>query len=230
MATTYRENQQLVIGLGEVGTAIQSILGCKGRDKRHVNGRFKVLHICFPCKDFFKKTVRDYQTIYEPELTIIHSTVPVGTCEQLGAVHSPIRGVHPHLEESIRTFTKYFAGPGAEDAAAIFAEKGIPVEVVASSNDTEAAKLWDTTAYGINVLIEKAIHQFCKENGLDYDFVYGKYSKTYNDGYKEMGMSHFQKYLLKHMDGKIGGHCIVQNASLLDSSIAKFLLDENSKY
>ena len=96
--------QQLVIGLGEVGTAISNILNCDGIDAGDANSQdYEMLHICFPYSDAFVESVKAYKRIYKSEYVVVHSTVPVGTCDAEGWVHSPVRGVHPNLEEGIRT-------------------------------------------------------------------------------------------------------------------------------
>ena len=91
----------LVIGMGEVGKAIQQILGCDSINSNFDNLKdYDTIHICFPYSDEFIEQVKSYQETYKPSLTIVHSTVPVGTCKKLGAVHSPIRGIHPQWSRS----------------------------------------------------------------------------------------------------------------------------------
>lgn len=221
---------QLVVGMGEVGTAIQRILQCDGYDpvRMSITTRttYDVLHVCFPYRDgdTFERAVREYIDTYRPGLVIIHSTVPVGTCAKFGAVHSPVRGIHPHLEQGIRTFVKFFGGPQADAAAQIFQECGIVCRTTPRAENTEALKLWDTLQYGMAILLEKEIHDFCKENDLDFSVVYTEANRTYNEGYAALGRPEYAKYVLRHMDGPIGGHCVVQNARLLDTASADRLL------
>lgn len=222
----------LVVGhKGQIGSAVMALLCEKfptaGVDigTRQVYGPFGVIHICIPFSDSFLGTVADYQKEHgSPEcLTIIHSTVPLGTSGRLGAVHSPVRGVHPHLLEGLRTFVKYFGGPRAEEAASIFAQCGLVCRPVKSARDTEAMKLWDTTQYGLNIVLEKAIHAYCQEHGLDFETVYTDANRTYNEGFKKLGMERFAKYNLEHVPGQIGGHCVLPNCELLGGEIAEFV-------
>lgn len=220
----------LVIGNeGEVGSAIQNILRCDGRDKypsdriKPLSKEYDVLHVCIPWSEKFIEIVESYRIQYNPNHIIIHSTVPIGTSRKCNAVHSPVRGIHPHLEKSIRTFVKYFSGPGAKFCAELFYLEGMECKVITDQENTEALKLWDTTIYGLNILIEKEIYKFCKENNLSFDLIYKSANFTYNKGYKELGYPQFTKYDLEHQDGEIGGHCVVQNAELLDSPLAKLL-------
>src|SRR5512146_3076863 len=128
--------RHLIIGHGQVGSAVFALL--IKDDKNTVAIRdiddlvfpADVVHICFPCVDLdiFKEAVRRYQAQYQPELTIIHSTVPVGTSRSLGAVHSPIMGRHPDIAADQMHYYKFFGGTdpmATEVAAEIFANCGL---------------------------------------------------------------------------------------------------------
>lgn len=218
----------MVIGSGEVGGAIAEVLALQ--HDTHIRDIVKVgpdhadvLHICFPWSESFIEHVREYVIEYGPSLVIVHSTVPVGTCEELEAVHSPVRGRHPFLADSIRTFVKFFGGPGAERAAAIFSACGVPTRTVADACVTEAGKLWELAQYGVNILVEKAIWSYCQDNGIDFDVVYGEFARTYNDGYKAMGDEQFVRPVLRHVPGPIGGHCVLQNVAHIDHPLARWV-------
>lgn len=222
--------RNLVIGLGQIGTAIQAILGCDGYDPfkdQTAEGKYEVLHICFPYSESFNEDVIAYSEMFEGEYIIIHSTVPVGTARKLDAVSSPCRGIHPHLEEGIRTFVKFFGGKEAVLTADIFFDKGIDVISVVDSDSVEAMKLWDTTIYGLNIVLEKEIYRYCKEHRLDFDLVYKWANTTYNDGYEKLKRPEYKKYILEHKDGPIGGHCIIPNCDLMDSWVTKLIKEKN---
>lgn len=229
--------RHLVIGMGQVGQALREVLEAEyevtGIDKEtQAHGVFDVLHICYPYnKDFYVDTWEYiFRYIAGGALVIIHSSVPVGTCKQFRAVHSPIRGVHPHLAKGIRTFVKFFGGELAQAsrAALVFAKLGVPTHVVEDARNTEAMKLWDTTYYGWNIVFEKAVHEFCVKHGLNFDVVYTKANETYNSGYKKLGLGHVQRPVLEHRSGPIGGHCVIPNALLLgDEPVAKSIVYEN---
>ncbi len=233
--------KHLVIGMGEVGKAIYRVLGDGPGNGENIYskdieqsgadvlGRFDVLHICFPWSKNFIQYVKEYKILYTPSLIIIHSTVPIGTSSRLDAVHSPVRGVHPYLYEGIKTFQKFFGGRQSDEAAMIFQDCGIPTTCGLDAEETEAIKLWDTTYYGWNILFEKFVHDWCEKNGVRFDIVYTIANETYNTGYKELGMGHVRRPVLKHRGGKIGGHCVIPNAHLLDSEIAKYLVEQNEK-
>lgn len=224
----------LVIGLGEVGSALRDVLECDGHDpKREVlaRGTYDVVHIAFPydpTRYDFVKEVEDYRKRFEAKLVVVHSTVPIGTSCALKAVHSPIRGVHPHLATGIRTFVKFFGGERAADAARIFEAKGVRTACTPRSEDTEAAKLWDTTQYGAMILLNKEIRRFCEHYGLDFDVVYTAFNRTYNEGYIALGRSEVVRPHLAYMEGPIGGHCVVPNARLFESETPQRILDADA--
>lgn len=216
------QKTHLVVGnKGQIGKALQSVLRCDGIDKGdHLPVNYDVLHIAIPYSATFDNVVNLYREEYNPKVVVIHSTVPVGTSFRLDAVHSPCRGIHPNLEDGIRTFVKFFGGKQAREAAEIFIHLGIPVRLTPLSDTTEAMKLWDTTIYGVNILLEKFIYKYCKENQLDFDVVYTEACRSYNEGYKALGKPEYSKYIISHQQGKLGGHCVSNNVQLIGGDAA----------
>lgn len=224
--------KHLVIGLGQVGKPLQEIFKCKGIDSQDMfNGEsFDIIHIAFPYSDKFISQVKEYQKIFSPKFTVIHSTVPIGTSAKVGALHSPIRGKHPNLKESILTFVKYISGPGCDTLAEEFQKFGLKTESILYTEDTEAGKLFDLMQYGAMILLEKEIYKYCEEHSyLNFNTVYRAFNQTYNQGYKEMGMPQVIRPVLSHVPGKIAGHCVVQMMSLLDSPTALKIILENKR-
>lgn len=216
---------QLVIGLGEVGTAIAAVLGCKGRDIHEPDGTADVLHICIPWSPFFVAEVEMYRQSYEADLIIVHSTVPIGTCDPRGWVHSPVRGRHPNIEAGVKMFVKFFGGERADEAAIIFEQLGIETATTPRAAETEAGKLWELVQFGLQVKIEQAIWDHSIELGLNPGIVYGLFAHTYNRGYEALGEKRFVRPVLNHMPGPIGGHCVRQNAALLDHPLARLVVE-----
>src|ERR1700757_3680787 len=106
----------VVVGLGEAGKPLLQIVpehhDVIGVDITPPTERFNevdVLHICYPfqIKDFVGETTR-YIELFRPKVTIINSTVAVGTtravAERSGAVvvSSPVRGKHARMVEEMR--------------------------------------------------------------------------------------------------------------------------------
>lgn len=221
--------KHVVLGGGQVGTAIAQVLQTRHevylRDIEPSGPpKAQVLHICFPWSEGFKDAVQDYVFSYDPDLVIVHSTVPVGTCASIGAVHSPVRGRHPFLAEGIRTFVKFFGGPRAVDAAAFFQYCGVEVRCVPRAEDTEAGKLWELVQYGLQIVVEKQMWAWCQKYGLDFDTVYTEFALTYNRGYEALGEAQFRRPIITHVPGPIGGHCVLQNARHLEHPLAKYVI------
>lgn len=230
-------SRHLVIGAGEVGQAIYEVL--KGHYKADIRdvedglkGPYDVLHIAYPPVLGFVDITKRYIKKYKSELVIVHSTVPVGTTSKIGknAVHSPIRGIHPHLAEGIKTFVKYFAGEKAEEASAYFKKIRVPVKTFKKPETTELAKILDTTYYGWNIIFAKEVARICEEEGLDFDDVYTTPNKDYNEGYMKLGKENVVRPVLKATPGKIGGHCVVPNCDLLDDWLTKVIKERNEQY
>lgn len=220
---------QLVIGAGQVGTAIQFVLD-RGheavlRDVHEPDGvQPDALHICFPWSATFIAEVLRYEAAYQPRLTIIHSTVPVGTSRRLGAVHSPVTGRHPYLADGVLAFVKFFGGALAAEAAAIFQLCGVHTRTVPDSETTEAGKLWQTLQYGWLIALQKQGYRWFRQVGADPDVAYREFNRVYTDGYADLGEP-FSLPILADMPGPIGGHCVIPNAHLTDEVLAKTLID-----
>lgn len=207
----------LVIGMGEIGRAIQSIFMCEGigRNDKPSKGDYGVLHICFPYSDEFETQVSSYQAFYNPKFTVIHSTVPVGTNRNLKAISSPCRGIHPHLEEGIRTFPKILAGKDASQVAHHFRRAGLKVIIYDQPEAGEAAKLFDTEYYRHCIEFAKEVKSYCIEHGLNFSEVYTIPNITYNEGYTKLGYPEYVRPVLQPIMTEIGGHCVLPNAKLL---------------
>ena len=219
--------RHLVVGAGEVGTAVAAVLSRAHpvilRDLESVDATADVLDVCIPWSEEFVDIVAAYAVQHSARLVVVHSTVPVGTCDAQGWVHSPIRGRHPHLESGVATFVKHFGGPGAEEAALDWKGAGVSTAVHPRAAETEAGKLWELAQFGLQVRVEKAIHAWCEQRGLDPEVVYTSMAHTYNQGYEDLGASHLARPVLEHQPGDIGGHCVVPMSGLLDHPIGEIV-------
>lgn len=225
----------LIIGNGEVGKSIYSVLSKKYNTRVIDVGesvldlKIEIMHVCFPYTKKFISEVNKYKKIYKPKYVVIHSTVPIGTSNKCKAYFSPIRGIHPHLEKSLKIFVKYLA-PKSKVLKSYFQKAGIEIEETCKQETLEAMKLYCTTIYALNVIAEKEFWELCNKNKLDYNLAYTRANKTYNEGYERLGYPQYSKYILSHKVGKIGGHCLIPNCKLLkNSALAKFILKQNEK-
>ena len=209
----------VVVGLGEVGKPLFQLLSryhdTVGVDISpvEVSGPVDVLHICFPfeIKDFVGESAR-YIERYEPVLTIINSTVAVGTtravAERTGTavVNSPVRGKHVRMLEELTHYTKFVgsADPlAAERAAEHFQSVGMKTKVLSTPEATELAKLTETTYFGLLIAWAQEIERYCDLTGADYNEVVSIYEEI--------------KFFppVKYFPGAIGGHCVMPNIKIL---------------
>lgn len=211
------QQHEYVVGLGEVGTALTEFLNCSGRDIEWVRPtQTRILHIAYPWGPDFIESV--HRNIYEhsARLTIVHSTVPVGTCDRHGWVHSPVTGKHPQLVKSLGTFNKFFGGPRAEEAAEFWPGPSTTTPLAAN---TEAGKLWELAQFGMQVRITQRIYEYCQYHGLDPELVYRGFAQSYNHGYSDLEEFQFIRPILEYVPGAIGGHCVQPGIDMLDAKM-----------
>lgn len=220
----------LVVGSkGQIGSAIVEVLS----DTYEVSGvdigtptpsqSFDIMHVAIPYSQDFVETVTRYEDQYQPGAVVIHSTVPVGTCDPHGWTHAPIRGRHPNLTPGILTFPLHIAGRDALEAERVFSACGITTITHDQAATTEAGKLWELAQLGIQVRVSHEIHDYCQQHGLDYSEVYTMFAETYNTGYSQLEPQ-FVRPVLEYMPGPLGGHCVAQNSPLLYSEFVDRLL------
>jgi len=215
--------KSVVIGAGEIGRAINALLEphypvflydvLPDPKPSWLPENTDFLHICFPHGPLFESEVYRYQAMFTPKCTIVHSTVPPGTCDRMGVVHSPVRGKHYDMLKSLRAYTKFFGGEGADTAADLFIRIGVPVHVYPVAWTTELAKVFETSFLGLMIRWSQAVDDTCKEYGLSYTEVWDKFVSTYNETCESLGQPKFP--VLVPIHDKIGGHCVLPNLEFL---------------
>ena len=234
-------NKTLIIGKGEVGNSLEKVLWRHTPDIRGKESKFSekdkydILHICYPYSETFLEDTRKYIEKYSPQATVIHSTVPVGTTEQLGenVLHSPVRGKHPNLMDGLKTFVKEIGGSAkwGYKVRDYFLVAGIPAEYTnKTSRDTEFAKIMCTTRYGFEIVFCKEMKKLCDKYGIDFEFAYTKFNKDYNAGYDKLGDTKYHRSILEPIHGSLGGHCISNNCKLENNIITNFILERDKEY
>lgn len=230
--------EALVIGCGEVGTALIDVLSDAHQvasiDIDEPIGEWDqcalwspdVMHICFPYSDLFVADVERYNQFYEPEHLVIHSTVPVGTSLRCRASHSPVIGLHPNLEQSLRTFTKFIGGPDAGPAAEHLRRAGMRVYVFDKAETCELMKLMSTLYYATCIEFTKDVKRMCGDAGVPFE-AWTLWTDNYNAGYQALGRAEYTRPNLTHIPGTIGGHCLLPNADLLDGDFAELVRRRN---
>jgi len=214
-----KNSKVVVVGLGEVGKPLFELVSkhydAVGVDISPVERieQVDVLHVCYPfgIEDFVGETVR-YIELFEPTLTIINSTVAVGTtrriAERAGAavVNSPVRGKHVRMLDELRLYRKFVGAMDpaiGELAAKHFESLGMKTVILSSPEATELAKLTETTYLGLLIAWAQEIERYCDQSGEDYDEVVSFFEEI--------------KYLppVKYFPGIIGGHCVMPNIEIL---------------
>ncbi len=244
----------LIVGLGEVGHSLYDLFKESGKfdvyghdvDKakiRAITGKIElpkkvdVMHICIPCvkQDKFIQATVEYIRKIKPNLTIIDSTVPPGTTQNIyettktPIVDSPIRGMHQNLETMKRDicfWTKYVGGTTSESAKAAkkhFEKLGLKVKILKGPAEAELAKIFETTYRAWMIACFQEMHRISKNFGADFEEVV--------DMLADVHRVDLNKPL--HFPDVIGGHCLIQNTELLltvyDSEFLRLILESNEK-
>lgn len=220
----------VVVGLGEVGKPLLEVLSShystQGVDIAPSTAGIEstdVLHICFPfeIRDFVGETAR-YIEMFRPKLTIINSTIGVGTtrlvAERTGTpvVNSPVRGKHVRMLEELRHYTKFIGAldPAiGEEAARHFQAAGLKTKILTSPEATELAKLTETTYFGLMIAWAQEIERYCDESGADYKEIISFYDE----------INFFPT--VKYFPGVIGGHCVMPNIKILSKFTKSEILE-----
>lgn len=226
----------LIIGYGQIGKSLEKVL--EDYAPTHINSyeeglaldtSFDILHICFPYTADFVSEVERYQKQFNPKYTVIHSTVPVGTSRLLGAVHSPVVGIHPHLAKSIKTFKKFLSGPDASGVADYFRRAGCNVFLFDDQETTELGKLSQTTFYAMTIEYAKMLKRICDEKNLSFTEVYTTMVNDYNRGYEALGIPEIKIPNLVPIMTPQGGHCTIPNCGLWENEFTEFIKEQNQK-
>ncbi len=243
MSKTSLKTRVGILGFGEVGRAIAKFYknpAIKDLKRDDDLSGVAVLNVCIPYLENFEKLVAGEIKKLKPRLTIIHSTVAPGTTKNLikktgnkMIVHSPVRGSHPHLYEGIKTFIKFIGAEtykAGEVARRHLNSLGIKTEVFYPAKTTELGKLFDTTYYGLCIAWHGEMKKICDKEKVDFDKAVTIFNKTYNEGYKKLGISHVVRAVLYPPKSYIGGHCIIPNAELLSAKHKSPAFDLVLKY
>lgn len=208
-----------VIGMGEIGKPLfdlisehHEVIGVDLEPSDRID-TVEVLHICYPFEiaDFASETAR-YIDLFRPNLTVINSTVAVGTTRGIAertsstVVHSPIRGKHARMLEELRSYSKFIGAMDREAgarAARHFESMGMKTTVLSSPEATELAKLTETTYFGLLIAWAQEVERYCDVTGGRYDEVVSFFEEI--------------QYLppVKYWPGVIGGHCVMPNIEIL---------------
>jgi len=198
--------------------------------------KFYVMHVCIPYDDDFMDIVADHMFTYKPRLTLIESTVKPKTTGALyeltksSICHSPVRGRHVEgIESGLFNYTKFIGSPRREfalEAEKYYNSLGLKAYICNSSEETEFAKLLETTYYGLLIAFAQEVRRLCNGFDLNENSINAFFNtETIESGYKHM--------LPVKYPSVIGGHCVIPNAMILKkvfpSKFIDIMLESNEK-
>lgn len=240
-----------ILGYGEIGQSLAKFYQNKKKYTLLLKDlkfdqfgekKLDVLNVAIPYIKNFEKVVSQVIKKNRPNLTIIHSTVLPGTTKKIikltkaKIVHSPVRGVHPKLYESIKIFVKFIGCENfktGEMAKKHLQEIGIKkVKIFKPAAVTELNKLIDTTYYAHCIVFADYVSKIFKKYKVPYSS-FKEFNLSYNEGYKNLKMSHFIRptlYPPSKTKGKITGHCLIPNAELLEKIFPHQITKQILKY
>jgi UDP-N-acetyl-D-mannosaminuronate dehydrogenase len=221
----------LVVGLGEVGSALSQVLKRNGRrvlehdiERREFDEPIGVMHLCVPFtrQADFEKIALSYIERFKPELTIINSTVVPGTSRAIAQrasapiAYSPVRGKHIRMADDLLKYRKFVAGTDdktAKRAAEHFREAGMTTQCISKLETLELAKLGETTYFGVLIAFAQELNRYANRVDADY----------------EEALAFFEEVdflpRAKYYPGFIGGHCVIPNIQLLRTIASSPMLE-----
>ena len=225
------EEVTLVVGLGEVGRPLYTIL--KRREPEAIGIDIEpaavdrpvgIMHICFPFIESvqFQDAVVGYARKYQPRVIVINSTILPGTTRGIEAasgmpsVYSPVRGKHTKMVDELLTYVKFVAGTDAQATERVqlhFKAAGLTSEAMSVPEALELAKLLETTYFGLLIAWAQEMNRFAEKVDADYQEV-GKFFRE---------IAYLPNVLFQ--PGFIGGHCVMPNINLLQKRFQSEFLE-----
>jgi hypothetical protein len=210
----------LVVGVGEVGGALADVLERTHRVARldlkpaAIDEPVEVMHLCYPfgSRAQFESAARGYIRRFEPQLTIINSTILPHTTRNLAAAtgaaiaYSPVRGKHAHMTDQLLHYAKFISACdplAAERARDHFVAAGMKTRLIEAPETLELAKLAETTYFGVIIAFAQEMNRYARAAGADYEEL--------TAFFEEIDFLPRSRYF----PGFIGGHCVIPNINLL---------------
>ena len=252
----------LVVGLGEIGSTVYTVLKESKEfdlygvdfDKTKMEEcqtttppsctKIDVMHVCIPTsnKERFIQIIQHYVEDFNPKLTIVNSTVPIGTTmglyKQIGGLvaHSPCRGVHKNKQYMVKEFkrwTKYVGGATQEAGEAAqkhFATAGLKTKQLKNCTDTEFAKLFETTYRTWMITFFQKMQRLA----TNYNKANPDLNIEFNETVDFIEDTHRQRHDRPVMfPSPIGGHCLLPNSHLMlaeyEPEMLNIILESNEQ-
>lgn len=230
--------------MGEVGRALEEILKLQyevytkdvEESTEDIPKGIEIMHVCLPYftmgHESFIRVLNGYVEQYRPIYIDVCSTVRPGTTSLYGpgAVHSTTRGLHPNLASGLRSIPKHIGGPAADVVAGYFKRAGVRCITHKKAITTEVAHILNNSAYGVSLMFADEMSRLCREYGVDYYEAVMRYTATHNTGFRALDHERLVRPILTPPNGKIGGHCVTQGASLIPEDKRGRLMDMLAHY
>ena len=227
---TLKQGKILVVGIGEVGSALADVIERTQPVLRHdlepqdFDEPIDVMHLCVPYQSQaqFESAALSYVVRFKPSLTVINSTVVPGTTRAVAlksgtsVAYSPVRGKHVMMRDDLLRYVKFVASPAAEVAGCAerhFRSAGMRSKRVSKVETLELAKLAETTYFGVLIAFAQELNRYAERTGADY--------KEALDFFDEIDFLPKTRYF----PGFIGGHCVIPNIHLLEKIACSRLFD-----
>lgn len=237
----------LVVGLGEVGSAVYEVLRDSGRMEVYgydldpsktvhrledVPAPLDYLHVAIPFTPRFVDAVKSYAEKLKPRAVFVHSTVAPGTTRllhgeaRLPVAYTPVRGKHPNLKKHLLFWPKWVSAVPegfTEEAKRHLEAAGFKVKLASSPESLEIAKLWETVYRAVMIASWQELHRVAARYGADIRVV----AEFIAEVHEVLGDRpvYFPDY--------IGGHCLIPNTEILNkaypSKLFEFVLESNEK-
>ena len=228
----YSKKSAVVVGLGEIGMPIANL--CKGtyddvvlKDVEYLGKDLNLwpvesLNICIPGNVHnFVDVVCDFIKNYEPEVTLIHSTVFPGTIQEIidkmgnvYIVHSQVHGKHKGNNMTADMLRhKKIVGTDSpiayNHAKQVLMRMGFPEKNISmiGLKESEYCKLLATSLYGYLISWAQHIKLMTLDLNLKYDEL-TEFLKLDTDDFDPKNK----------FPGYIGGHCVLPNLKILQES------------
>lgn len=230
----------LIIGKGQVGQSLFQVIKdfhetfIRDLDDLKLKD-VSILQICYPDHKDFENTTKRYIEKYNPILTIINSSVSVGTTDKCGpgVVYSPVRGRHPKLVSDMKIYQKFIFGRNPADlsiAENYFHQCGLDVSLFDDPKAGELMKLISNVHMGVEIAWRQEVQRMLEILEIE-PLIYEMWEDTYSKGYIKSGDYNLIRPSMS--PGPIGGHCIIPCTEILKkqfpSKILEFILESNEK-
>jgi UDP-N-acetyl-D-mannosaminuronate dehydrogenase len=252
----------LVVGLGEIGSTVYTVL--KESQKFNLYGvdfdktkmeesqttnpppgtKIDVMHVCIPTsdKERFIEVIQHYVEDFNPKLTIVNSTIPIGTTmglyKQIGGLvaHSPCRGVHKNKQymiKELKRWTKYVGGATPEAGAQAekhFKKAGLKTKQLKNCTETEFAKLFETTYRTWMITFFQKMQRLANKYNKDNPDLNIEFNETVDFIEDTHRQRHDRPVMFPN---PIGGHCLLPNAHLMlaeyEPEMLNMILESNKQ-